>query len=155
VSKKTNAGWGYLSGLPRSKDAFDSVPIYNILTKLYNLGIRGRTLIFVTNLYLTTKAHATHLGYHSSDFPIHCGVPQDCPLSPILFNFFINYILQEGDPYGIDCCHGLKCCGSLFADDIVLLARKSGCLGSKEWNVFWDSKVCYPCRETLVIHHPP
>ena len=104
------------------KKAFDSVPIYNILTKLYNLGIRGRTLTFVTNLYLTSKAHATHLGYHSADFPIHRGVRQGCPLSPILFNLFINDILQEGDPYGIDCCHGRKCCGSLFADDIVLLA---------------------------------
>ena len=103
------------------KKAFDSVPIYNILTKLYNMGIRGNTLTFITNLYLTSKAHATYHGYRSTDFPIHRGVRQGCPLSPVLFNLFINDILEGCDPYGID-SNGLKCCGSLFADDIVLLA---------------------------------
>ena len=32
------------------KKAYDSVPIYNILTKLNNLGIRGKCLQFITNL---------------------------------------------------------------------------------------------------------
>ena len=38
------------------KKAYDSVPIYNILTKLYCLGIRGKCYQFIENLYLTSKA---------------------------------------------------------------------------------------------------
>ena len=77
------------------KMAYDSVPIYNILTKLYNISIRGNTYTFLTNLYLTSKAHATHNGNQSKDFPVHRGVRQGCPLSPILFDLFINDILKD------------------------------------------------------------
>jgi len=41
--------------------------------------------------------------------------------SPILFNLFINEIFNNCDKYGISI--GVKrCCGGLFADDIVLYA---------------------------------
>ena len=120
--RRMNGDHTYLAFLDLKK-AYDSVPIYNILTKLYNMGIRGNTYTFLTNLYLTSKAHATHHGNQSKDFPVHRGVRQGCPLSPILFDLFINDILQGCDQYGVDVnANGLKCCGSLFADDIVLIA---------------------------------
>ena len=77
------------------KKAYDSVPIYNILTKLNNLGIRGKCLQFITNLYLTSKARANFNGKLSKEFPIHHSVRQECPLSPILFNIFINDIFDK------------------------------------------------------------
>ena len=43
------------------KKAYDTVPIFNILTKLYNLGIRGKRFDFLSNLYLTSKARARFL----------------------------------------------------------------------------------------------
>ena len=55
-------------------------------------------------------------------FPIHRGVRQGCPLSPILFNLFINIIFKCCDKYGIN-ISGKRCCGGLFADDVVLRAR--------------------------------
>ena len=110
----------YLAFLDLQK-AYDSVPIYNILTKLYKLGIRGNCHQFLTNLYLSSKARARVNGDLSNEFPIHRGVRQGCPLSPILFNLFINDVLDGCEKYGIN-LNGTRCCGGLFADDIVIVA---------------------------------
>ena len=40
------------------KKAYASVPMFNILTKLKNVGIRGKCLHFLKNLYLTSKGRA-------------------------------------------------------------------------------------------------
>ena len=57
----------------------------------------------------------------SNEFPIKRGVRQGCPLSPILFNLFINDILNDCEKYGVNIGRK-KCCGELFADDVVLIA---------------------------------
>jgi len=76
------------------KKAYDSVPIFNISTKLYNLGIRGKCHLFLRNLYLSSKkARVFFNGNLSEEFSINRGVRQGCPLSPILFNLFINDVL--------------------------------------------------------------
>jgi len=54
-------------------------------------------------------------------FSIKNGVRQGCPLLPILFNLVINDIFNECDKYGF-CISDKRCCGGLFADDIVLSA---------------------------------
>jgi len=59
----------------------------------------------------------------SNEFPIKRGVRQGCPLSPILFNLFINDILNDSEKHGVS--NGKKkkkCGGGLFADDVVLIA---------------------------------
>lgn len=106
------------------KKAYDSVPIFNILTKLYNLGIRGKCFDFLSNFYLKSKARARFLDMLSNEFPINRGVRQGCPLSPILFILFINDILDGCDKYGVSIGDKL-CCGGLFADDIVLIAPRA------------------------------
>ena len=118
--RKIKGKFTYLAFLDLKK-AYDSVPIYNILTKLFNIGIRDKCLQFIKNLYLTSKARASHFGCLSDEFPIHRGVRQGCPLSPILFNIFINDVLDKCRRYGV-VVEGKKCCGGLFADDIVLIA---------------------------------
>jgi len=55
------------------------------------------------------------------EFSINRDVRQGCPLSPILFNLFINDILDNCDKYGVY-LDSQYCCGGLFADDIVLVA---------------------------------
>ena len=118
--RKFQGKFTYLAFLDLKK-AYDSVPFFNILTKLYNIGIRGNCLQFLKNLYLTSKARANVNGQLSYEFPIHRGVRQGCPLSPILFNIFINDILNNCDKYGVNIT-GRRCCGGLFADDVVLIA---------------------------------
>ena len=90
--RKFQGKFTYLAFLDLKK-AYDSVPIFNILTKLYNIGIRGNCLQFLKNLYLTSKTRANVNGQLSYEFPIHRGVRQACPLSPILFNFILVSIL--------------------------------------------------------------
>ena len=77
------------------KKAYDSVPIFNILTKLYHYGVRGKYFDSLCNLYTSSKARARFVSMLSNEFPIKRGVRQGCPLSPILFNLFINDILND------------------------------------------------------------
>jgi len=44
---------------------------------------------------------------------------KDALLSPILFNWFINDVLNNWDKYGVY-LDSQYCCGGLFADDIIL-----------------------------------
>ena len=107
------------------KKAYDSVPIGNILYKLDRLGIRGKCLHFIKNLYLTSKANVKIDNQLSDSFKIMKGVRQGCPLSPILFNLFINDIFKGCKKFGVlldPLDPEVKCCGGLFADDIVLCA---------------------------------
>ena len=103
------------------KKAYDSVPIYNILTKIENIGIRGKCYNFIKNLYLSSKANVRLNMKCSNTFNVQRGVRQGCPFSPILFNLFINDIFQGCKKYGVKCGESY-CCGGLFADDIVLCA---------------------------------
>ncbi len=101
------------------KKAYDSVPIGNILHKIDCLGIRGKCFQFIKNLYLTSKANVKVDGQCSDSFNIMKGVRQGCPLSPILFNLFINDIFNDCEDFGVP-IDTSTCCGGLFADDIVL-----------------------------------
>eukprot|EP00833_Pecoramyces_ruminatium_P003122 jgi/Orpsp1_1/1177154/evm.model.c7180000060391.1 len=103
------------------KKAYDSVPIYNILSKLDCLGIRGKCYKFIENLYLTSKANVRLNMKFSDSFSIQRGVRQGCPLSPILFNLFINDVFKKCSKFGVK-IDGNRYCGGLFADDIVLCA---------------------------------
>jgi len=103
------------------RKAYDSVPIFDILSKIWNLGIRGKCFKFIENLYLTSKANVRVNSEYSDSFPIQRGVRQGCPLSPILFNLFINDIFKGCKRYGVK-IGKTRCCGGLFADDIVLCA---------------------------------
>jgi len=103
------------------KNAYDSVPIYNVLMKIHHLGIRGKCYNFIENLYLSSKACVRVDGQLSESFNIKKGFRQGCPLSPILFNLFINDIFNNCNKYGISIGEK-RCCGGLFADDIVLCA---------------------------------
>jgi len=58
---------------------------------------------------------------YQESFNIRKGVRQGCPLSPILFNLFINDIFNNCNKYDIS-IGDKRCCGGLFADDIVLCA---------------------------------
>ena len=68
--------------------------------KIHHLGIRGKYYKFIENLYLSSKACVRVDGKFSESFSIKKEVRQGCPLSSILFNFFINDIFNKCDKYG-------------------------------------------------------
>ena len=77
------------------KKAFDTV-IRNILfKKLCAAGIRGKMLRVIQNLFTNNPANVLVDGFLSDEFVINRGVLQGSKLGPILFNLFINDLLEE------------------------------------------------------------
>ena len=107
------------------KKAFDTVWHDGLFFKLQQLGVNGNFLHTLKDIYRKTQC-AVKIGDKLTQFfPCKQGVRQGDPLSPILFNIFINDIfkkLREAncDPVTLD---GIDMINALaYADDIVLLS---------------------------------
>jgi hypothetical protein len=77
----------------------------------------------IKSLYNGVKCSVRINSFSTDCFSVTCSLKQICPLSPLLFNIFINELtvyLKSFD-LGID-IGGEKACILLYAYDIVLLA---------------------------------
>lgn len=109
------------------RKAYDMVPHEALFAKLEWAGFGGSFLSFIRNLYEDVRMNPRGT---ADSVPALRGLRQGCPMSPSLFNFFINDIF---DPVGNHCATGvripqsdgsiLSCPGLMFADDIVVLAE--------------------------------
>jgi len=92
--------------------------------KLWCIGIRGKALNFIRSLYLNSRV-AIRVGKDLSEiFILEKGLCQGCPISLILFDIFINDILQGFEEFSVKIpgVKGHKLCGLMFTNDIVVLA---------------------------------
>lgn len=90
--------------------AFDTVDHKILINKLYNYGVRGLPAKLIEN-YLTNRDQITIFNNIKSDKEqIKLGVPQGSILGPLLFNFYINDIVQVSN-FTV----------RLFADDACLV----------------------------------
>ncbi|KAH6591764.1 hypothetical protein BASA50_008516 [Batrachochytrium salamandrivorans] len=134
--------------------AFDTVPIHALLFKLRCIGIPTITMNFLSALYSTSNARIRSGSLLSDPFPVQRGVRQGCPLSGLLFNVFINDVLDGVAPIsvpGLSQEHHPR--GLMFADDIAIIApsHESLCtsmgtiadLGYAMGNVLWGCQVWY------------
>ncbi|KAK3544083.1 hypothetical protein QTP86_001214 [Hemibagrus guttatus] len=105
--------------------AFDCVPRGILWEVLWEYGVRGPLLRAVRSLYNRSRSLVRIASCKSDLFPVHVGLRQGCPLSPVLFIVFMDRISRcsqglEGVRFGDHRISSL-----IFADDVVLLAPSS------------------------------
>ncbi|KAH6599311.1 hypothetical protein BASA50_003118 [Batrachochytrium salamandrivorans] len=99
---------------------------------------------FLSALYSTSNARIRSGSLLSDPFPVQRGVRQGCPLSGLLFNVFINDVLDGVAPIsvpGLSQEHHPR--GLMFADDIAIIAPSHESLCTSmgtiaDWATRWE-----------------
>uniref|UniRef100_A0A8C9VLN8 Reverse transcriptase domain-containing protein n=1 Tax=Scleropages formosus TaxID=113540 RepID=A0A8C9VLN8_SCLFO len=105
--------------------AFDRGPRGILWGVLCDYGVWGSLLRAVRSLYEQSRSLVRIAGSKSDLFPVHVGLRQGCPLSPILFIIFMDRISRRSQGTEGVCFGGREISSLLFADDVVLLASSS------------------------------
>ncbi|KAH9246960.1 hypothetical protein BASA81_015473 [Batrachochytrium salamandrivorans] len=145
IQRRQNAGLNTHILFIDIRKAFDTVPVGALLWKLQNMGFPRRTLAFLKALYTSSSARARAGSLLSDPFPVQRGVRQGCPLSGLLFNLFINDILDgvapitvPGLPQDTNPIRGL-----MYADDVAVFADSEQSLlaastAIEQWANRWE-----------------
>ncbi|MEG2480212.1 MAG: reverse transcriptase family protein, partial [Mucinivorans sp.] len=109
------------------------------------MGFNGRVLRFIKNLYSNLKAVVRVNDALSEEFTYQVGVRQGCPASPILFNLYINDLLERIEGVAVE-PDIPRIPGLLFADDAVILAEnevelKQSMIRIEEWCSRWKMSL--------------
>ncbi|KAH9275374.1 hypothetical protein BASA83_002147 [Batrachochytrium salamandrivorans] len=145
IQRRQNAGLNTHVLFIDIRKTFDTVPVGALLWKLQNMGFPRRTLAFLKALYTSSSARARAGSLLSDPFPVQRGVRQGFPLSGLLFNLFINDILDgvasitvPGLPRDTNPIRGL-----MYADDVAVFADSEQSLlaastAVEQWANRWE-----------------
>ena len=112
------------------RKAYDMVPHDRLLFKLKKFGLGHKMISFISRMYENTFMRVRVNNRLTEPFRYERGVRQGCPTSPLLFNIYINDILDDIPPVEVGGLEqGLR--GLMFADDTVILADSHTDLQSK------------------------
>ncbi|VDM02105.1 unnamed protein product [Schistocephalus solidus] len=112
--------------------AFDSVHRESLRRIMTLYGLPSKIIAMIKAYYSSTTALGLVHNNLSQAFGIRSGVRQGCILSPILFNYAINWILGKAlhKEDGVELAPGRRLADLDYADDIALLASNLGDLQS-------------------------
>ena len=103
--------------------AFDKVHHSQLIECLEKIGIDGKDIRIIANLYWHQKA-AIRIQNELSPFTeIKRGVRQGCVLSPYLFNIYTEFIFRESNDLPGVTIHGQNINNLRYADDTALIAN--------------------------------
>ena len=108
------------------KKAFDSVWHDGLFYKIKKAGISGNILELIFNIYMNTKCAVKQNNAITDFFDYTKGVRQGCPLSPNLFNIYVNdifNIMNENNKSDIFLDKNNKINALMYADDLILLSE--------------------------------
>ena len=107
------------------RKAFDSVYLNGLWCKMFKLGINGKLLRIVKNMYSQVKSCVRGCNSYSEFFECAIGLKQGEVLLPILFSLFIEdlELFLQDDPNSGLTLNDLTFILMLFADDMVVLAN--------------------------------
>ena len=109
------------------KKAFDSVWHEGLFYKMKKVGIGGKTLELIKDIYRKTKCAVKFKNSITSFFNYTKGVRQGCPLSPMLFNIYVNDLFEimnkdnVSDIYLEEKEHKVNML--MYADDLIILSE--------------------------------
>jgi hypothetical protein len=116
--------------------AYDSVVHPKLWARCAEMGIGGRFLATLQSMYAHKRGTVDINGELIGSHDIECGVLQGNPLSPLLFNIYIDKLLRSIDDFArrADSSVGIplprhatssfeRLCSLFFADDGVLITR--------------------------------
>jgi hypothetical protein len=103
--------------------AFDSVNREALWKVLLIDGMPSKLIKLISSYYSATKSRVRVYGEESNEFTLCSGVRQGCPLSPVLFNFAIDWIMANAlrDYRGVQVSSDLWISDLEYADDVVVL----------------------------------
>nr|VZI38299.1 unnamed protein product [Spirometra erinaceieuropaei] len=112
--------------------AFDSVHRESLWRIMALDGVPAKIIAMIKAYYRSTTARVLVRNSFSQPFGIRSGVRQGCILTPILFNYAIDWILGRAlrDSDGVEFAPGHRLTDLDYADDIALLASSFGDLQS-------------------------
>ncbi|BHF75571.1 hypothetical protein SprV_0501866700 [Sparganum proliferum] len=112
--------------------AFDSVHRESLWRIMALNGVPAKIIAMIKAYYRSTTARVLVRNNLSQPFGIRSGVRQGCILSPILFNYAIDWILGRAlrDSDGVEFAPRHRLTDLDYADDIALLASSFGDLQS-------------------------
>ncbi|KAK3548817.1 hypothetical protein QTP70_020700, partial [Hemibagrus guttatus] len=105
--------------------AFECVPCGILWEVLWEYGVRGPLLRAVRSLYNQSRSLVRIASCKSDLFPVHVGLRQGCPLSPVLFIVFMDRISMDSQGLEEVRFGDHRISSLIFADDVVLLAPSS------------------------------